>query len=668
VSTENEGAAVPGVEPPSAPETPGAALASASASGARTADSARRAEPEQPTAPTPPAPSAASAGEPTGEPAGGATAQGAGEYALPTPEERTAQLPTVGASDGGSAARTGARTGERAAAAPEAPGAGWAAEQGSEQPTQHREPWASARHGRPGPEPTEPGRPGQSGQSEQPAQPFQAAPHGRPGEPTPLGHSEHLEEPTLMGQSGQLGEPTEPTQPGRPGQPAHPAHPAHPGDPTPRQPHASPQPPAAHSGWPGAQSPIPPGGGGANPAGGAGWPPPPPPGGAWGSGPVPPPPGGSPRKRTGAVVAAVLAAALVAGGVGGGIGYLAADRNDSTSSTTVSSSGDPEVLNRSPKSVSGIAQRALPSVVTLEAQGAQGEGGTGTGFVYDKQGHILTNNHVVASAADGGKLTATFSDGKKYDAEVIGRAQGYDVAVLRLKNASNANLKPLPLGDSDKNVAVGDVTIAIGAPFGLAGTVTTGIVSAKNRPVASSGGGSSNASYMSALQTDASINPGNSGGPLLNAEGAVIGINSAIQSAGNGFGGEAQQSGSIGLGFAIPINQAKRVAETLIKTGQPVYPVIGVQVDMREQGDGARISEGANDSSEAVTPGGPADKAGLQPGDVITKLNNTVIDSGPTLISTIWTHKPGDEVTITYERDGKSSTVEVTLGSRKGDS
>ncbi|MFI1964533.1 trypsin-like peptidase domain-containing protein [Streptomyces pathocidini] len=442
-----------------------------------------------------------------------------------------------------------------------------------------------------------------------------------------------------------------------PAQPAYPPYQAH-------QAQAShPAPPPHSGGYPGqpAQPPVPPGG---SPAGGAGWPPPPPPGGAWGA-PVPPP--GGPRKRTGPIVAGVLAAALVAGGVGGGIGYLAADRDDS-SSTTVSSSGDPQVLNRSPKSVSGIAQRALPSVVTLEAQGSQGEGGTGTGFVYDKQGHILTNNHVVASAADGGKLTATFSDGKKYQAEVIGRAQGYDVAVLRLKNASGAKLKPLPLGDSDKNVAVGDATIAIGAPFGLAGTVTTGIISAKNRPVASSDGGSSNASYMSALQTDASINPGNSGGPLLNGQGAVIGINSAIQSAGNGLGGEAQQSGSIGLGFAIPINQAKRVAETLIKTGKPVYPVIGVQVDMREQADGARISEAGNGGSDAITSAGPADKAGLKPGDVITRLDNTVIDSGPTLISTIWTHKPGDKVQLTYKRGGRISTVDVTLGSRTGDS
>ncbi|MFH9245805.1 S1C family serine protease [Streptomyces lydicus] len=375
----------------------------------------------------------------------------------------------------------------------------------------------------------------------------------------------------------------------------------------------------------------------------------------------------APKRRNGGLIAAVLVAALVAGGVGGGIGFWAAGRDDSAS-TTVSATGDAGALNRKPTSVSGIAQKALPSVVTIEAQGATGEGGTGTGFIYDKQGHILTNNHVVASAADGGKLTATFSNGKKYDAEVVGHAQGYDVAVIKLKNASGATLNPLPLGKSS-NVQVGDATIAIGAPFGLSGTVTTGIISAKDRPVASSDGGGSSASYMSALQTDASINPGNSGGPLMDAGGNVIGINSAIQSAGNGggMGGESGQSGSIGLGFAIPIDQAKRVAQDLIKTGKPVYPQIGVQVGMRESGDGATIAQTGNNGSEAVTPNGPADKAGLKPGDTITKLDDTVIDSGPTLISEIWQHKPGDEVTLTYKRGGKEHTAKVTLGQRTGD-
>ncbi|MBK3645933.1 S1C family serine protease, partial [Streptomyces sp. MBT33] len=277
-----------------------------------------------------------------------------------------------------------------------------------------------------------------------------------------------------------------------------------------------------------------------------------------------------------------------------------------------------------------------------------------------------TNNHVVADALDGGKLTATFPNGKKYNAEVVGHAQGYDVAVIKLKNPPS-DLKPLTLGDSDK-VAVGDSTIAIGAPFGLSNTVTTGIISAKNRPVASSDGTGSNASYMSALQTDASINPGNSGGPLLDAQGNVIGINSAIQSTGSGGLGGSSQSGSIGLGFAIPINQAKYVAQQLIKTGKPVYAKIGASVSLEDSTNGAKITDSGSGGSSSVESGGPAAKAGLKPGDVITKLDDRVIDSGPTLIGEIWTHKPGDTVTITYERGGKSHTVQLTLGSRTGDS
>jgi putative serine protease PepD len=382
----------------------------------------------------------------------------------------------------------------------------------------------------------------------------------------------------------------------------------------------------------------------------------------------------APRKRSGALVAGVLVAALVAGGVGGGIGYWAAERNDDTiGSTTVSAADAPRDLKREPGTVAATAAKALPSVVTIEANSGgggigesegEGEGGTGTGFVYDKEGHILTNNHVVASAADGGELSATFSNGKKYDAEVVGRAQGYDVAVLKLKNAPSG-LTPLPLGDSEK-VAVGDSTIAIGAPFGLSNTVTTGIISAKNRPVASGDGSSGKNSYMSALQTDASINPGNSGGPLLDASGAVIGINSAIQSTGNGFG--QSQAGSIGLGFAIPINQAKNVAQELIRTGRPTYPVIGATVDMTGKDEGAKIAAEGAGGAPAVVPNGPAAKAGLKAGDVITKFNGKPIDSGPTLISEIWTHKPGDKVTLTFERGGTERTAEIVLGEREGDS
>ncbi|MFD5119781.1 S1C family serine protease [Streptomyces sp. NPDC058385] len=437
--------------------------------------------------------------------------------------------------------------------------------------------------------------------------------------------------------------------------------------------------PGAHEGS-GAASGAAPGPGGPHEAANAasgGWPPPPPAvpayadggggGHSWGASYQPPE--HKPGPRRGGLLAAVVAAALIAGGVGGGIGYWAAERHDDggSGSTTVSAPDNPAGFKRDSASIAGIAANALPSTVTIEAEGSDGEGGTGSGFVYDKQGHILTNNHVVASAADGGKLSATFSNGKKYDAEVVGRAQGYDVAVIRLKNAPS-DLKPLQLANSDK-VAVGDSTLAIGAPFGLSNTVTTGIVSAKNRPVASSdSSGSSKASYMNALQTDASINPGNSGGPLLDARGAVIGINSAIQPGSSGGIAGSGQSGSVGLGFAIPINQARNVAKQLIKTGQPVYPVIGASVALDEQSDGAKITEQGAGGSSAVTANGPADKAGLKPGDVITKLDDTVIDSGPTLIGQIWTHKPGDTVKITYKRGGAEHTVDVVLGERKGDS
>ncbi|MFF0334123.1 S1C family serine protease [Streptomyces fimicarius] len=490
------------------------------------------------------------------------------------------------------------------------------------------------------------------------------------------------------------------TTPHAPGAPAHaeaPRHnPTHQGAPAApaygqaAQPSPPPQPPQ-HSPY-GAPSEL--------PAGAASWPPPPPAvpsyaggntghasdhasghasggiGNGSGHGPVwgaPVPPGTDPaggkngKSRAGGLVAAVAVAALVAGGIGGALGYWAADRNDNGSSgnsTTISASDTPRDLKRPAGTVAGVAAKALPSVVTIDAQGGDGEGGTGTGFVYDKEGHILTNNHVVASAAESGELSATFSDGKKYAAEVVGRAQGYDVAVLKLKNPP-AGLTPLPLGNSE-SVAVGDSTIAIGAPFGLSNTVTTGIISAKNRPVASGDGQSNKNSYMSALQTDASINPGNSGGPLLDATGAVIGINSAIQSTGGGLG--QSQAGSIGLGFAIPINQAKNVAEQLIKTGKPVYPVIGATVTMEEKTGGAAISAEGAGGTPAVTPDGPAAKAGLKAGDVITKFNDTVIDSGPTLIGEIWTRKPGEKVTLTYERDGKTATAEVTLGQREGDS
>ena len=383
-----------------------------------------------------------------------------------------------------------------------------------------------------------------------------------------------------------------------------------------------------------------------------------------------PPPGSDPynpaprRKRRGGLIALLAATAIVAGAIGGGIGAAVGNNSDNSSgSTTVSTSVDPKALSRAPGSIAGIAAKALPSVVTISASNSQ-ESGTGTGFVYDTQGHILTNNHVVAPSDNGGKLSVKFSDGTSYPATIVGRASGYDVAVIKIDGTPKKPLVPLALGDSDQ-VAVGDTTIAIGAPFGLSGTVTSGIISAKNRPVASGDETGAQTSYMNALQTDASINPGNSGGPLMNSSGQVIGIDSAIQSTGQSDSGA--QSGSIGLGFAIPINQAKWVAEQLIKTGQPIYPIIGVLRDDSYQGDGAKIAASPVQGQADITPGGPADKAGLKPGDIITEFGGVSVDSGPTLVSEIWSHHPGDVVSITYTRDGKSHTTSLTLGSRTGD-
>ncbi|MEV6977708.1 trypsin-like peptidase domain-containing protein [Kitasatospora sp. NPDC093806] len=376
---------------------------------------------------------------------------------------------------------------------------------------------------------------------------------------------------------------------------------------------------------------------------------------------------GGPRKKRGGLIALVAAVALIAGVAGGAVGVVVADRDDvkvsakaDHSSTTVQANNT-QKNEPAPGSVAGIAQKALPSVVTIKAQG-NGESGTGTGFVFDTEGHILTNNHVVAPASSGGKLTVKFADGSSYNASVLGRAEGYDVAVIKLDSPPKGKLTPLPLADSDK-VNVGDSTIAIGAPYGLESTVTTGIISAKDRPVASGDETGAQASYMNALQTDASINPGNSGGPLLDSGGAVIGINSAIQSNTSSNG----RAGSIGLGFAIPINQAKWVADTLIKTGKPVYAKLDVLRNDDYKGDGAQIQTRDVQGQSAVTPGGAADKAGLKPGDVITKLGGSPIENGPALVSKIWTHKPGETVDVEYTRNGQTFTTKVTLGERVGD-
>ncbi|MFP1626763.1 S1C family serine protease [Streptomyces sp. 5K101] len=365
------------------------------------------------------------------------------------------------------------------------------------------------------------------------------------------------------------------------------------------------------------------------------------------------------RRRRGPLLIGALVIALVAGGAGGAIGAYV-ERNGGMPQVELPQAGS-ESADRAPDSVAGIAASALPSVVTLHVSGG-GEQGTGTGFVLDRQGHILTNNHVVDPAGTSGDITITFSGGETAEATLVGKDSGYDLAVVKVTGVSG--LKPLPLGNSD-NVRVGDPVVAIGAPFDLQNTVTSGIISAKERPITAGGekGDGSDVSYVDALQTDAPINPGNSGGPLVDSQARVIGINSAIRAADTGAGADGGQAGSIGLGFAIPINQGKRVAEELINTGKATHPVIGVSLDMKFTGDGARVGERGKDDTPSVTPDGPAAKAGVKPGDVITKVDGQRVHSGEELIVKIRAHRPGDRLELTIRRGGDERTLTLTLGS-----
>jgi putative serine protease PepD len=368
------------------------------------------------------------------------------------------------------------------------------------------------------------------------------------------------------------------------------------------------------------------------------------------------------RRVRRALAGGAVVLALVSGGVGGVFGaYL--ERNGGVGAVELPQAGR-EPAGRAPDSVAGIAARALPSVVTLHVSGAD-ESGTGTGFVLDDRGHILTNNHVVEPAGTGGTISVTFNSGDTAKATVVGRDSGYDLAVVRVTGVSG--LKPLPLGNSD-NVQVGDPVVAIGAPFDLEGTVTSGIISAKERPITAGGDSSdgSDVSYVDALQTDAPINPGNSGGPLLDSKARVIGINSAIRSADDGSDSGGSQAGSIGLGFAIPVNQAKRVAEELINTGKATHPVIGVTLDMDYTGDGARVGTKASGGGPAVTAGGPGEKAGIKAGDIITEVDGQRVHSGEELIVKTRAHRPGDRLALTLKRDGKEKRISLVLGSSDG--
>ena len=385
------------------------------------------------------------------------------------------------------------------------------------------------------------------------------------------------------------------------------------------------------------------------------WGPPPP-------GPMPPAPVTTPPGPRSSRVpwAAVAAVALVTGLLGGAAGTAAILGAEPRPSGVVAQRGPSGRVVAQPgpsalpplhvagnEAVVAVSQRLLPSVVQILVR-VSGDLSTGSGFVLDHQGHILTNNHVIAAAGTTAKIRVVFSNGVSRAATVAGASPAYDLAVLDVDLPRSA--RTVSLGDSSR-VQVGETVVAIGSPLGLSSTVTAGIVSALNRPVTAGGQGES--SFINAIQTDAAINPGNSGGPLVNIRGQVIGVNSAIATLGDG------KAGSIGVGFAIPIDQARRTATQIIRTGHAVYPVIGAMVDEQGgAGGGARITE--------VFPGSPAERAGLQAGDVVEALDGTPVTNGIELIVAIRSHLPGDTVQLAYRRDGERRSVEVTLGEEVG--
>jgi putative serine protease PepD len=412
--------------------------------------------------------------------------------------------------------------------------------------------------------------------------------------------------------------------------------------------------------------------------------------GAFGAGQAGPPAGSPPppqlraprkRSRAGALAVGALAIAVVSAGIGGAAasviehnGQLAA-----TADGVLSGGAAPSVPagNAPVGNVEQVAAKVVPSVVMLETDlGRQSE--EGSGIVLSSDGLILTNNHVVATAAnpghappaphrgsdDGGggrepdsnpaggppKTTVTFSDGRTAEFTVVGADPTTDIAVVRVQGVSG--LTPISLGSS-ANLRVGQPVMAVGSPLGLEGTVTTGIVSALNRPVSTTGESGNQNTVLDAIQTDAAINPGNSGGALVNMSGQLVGVNSAIAT----LGGDSQdaQSGSIGLGFAIPVDQAKRIADELIATGTASHASLGVQVTNDKDTPGAKVVE--------VIPNGAAASAGLPGGVVVTKVDDRPVNSADALVAAVRSKAPGDKVTLTYkDPSGDSRKVEVTLG------
>ena len=357
-----------------------------------------------------------------------------------------------------------------------------------------------------------------------------------------------------------------------------------------------------------------------------------------------------PRKQR--TMAGIVTAAVLAGLVGGGVGVggtYALLENRAPGSTLTSAAAGTGAISAPAGTVAAAARTAMPSTVDIGVTLAQGTA-EGSGVILTADGDVLTNNHVVAGATGG--ITVTLADGSEHQASVVGTSPSYDLAVLRMQNVSG--LAAATLGRS-ADLQVGQQVVAIGSPQGLTGTVTTGIVSALNRTVGVQGENGGASVVYNGLQTDTSINPGNSGGPLVNLDGQVIGINSAIATGGG------QSNGSIGLGFAIPIDQAKRVAQEIMDNGTATKPVLGVQGSTAQQQSGAT---GSGAQIAAVVGGSPAAQAGLAAGDVVTKVGDARVEDFSDLVARIGSYAPGQQVTLTVGTGGATRTVQVTLGSQ----
>jgi putative serine protease PepD len=380
------------------------------------------------------------------------------------------------------------------------------------------------------------------------------------------------------------------------------------------------------------------------------------------------PPGAKPaasgktRRLAEASAIALLAAVLASAGTYGLTRTDATSAPAAQTSASATTSAAPVLqANASAPNWSVTAAAVSPSVVAISVTSSQASG-QGSGVIYDTAGHILTNNHVVTGAGTGAQISVTLNDKRTYDATVVGTDPSTDLAVIKLTNAPT-DLKAIALGDANV-IKVGDQVMAVGNPLGLAGTVTTGIVSALNRPVTTSDQStdptaqSADPVVSNAIQTSAAINPGNSGGALVNASGQLIGINSAIASLGSSSG-SSSQSGNIGIGFAIPVNEARSIANQLISTGKATHPYLGVSSKDGVVADGSAKRAAAVLTN--VVSGTPADKAGLHAGDAIIAVDGNSIDGSLSLVAQVREHSVGDKVTITVLRSGASKDVSVTL-------